>query len=522
MSQRRAQDSTEQTGHSEVGGDTGRVGLGSGAPPSTRDAMTPPLPEGGRFDGLHLEGARILVVDDESAVRRAVAKLLMPQGAEVLTAEDGASALSLLATTKVDVLLVDLAMPVMDGMAVLARVKRQHPDVEVIVLTGYGQLDAGVLAIRAGAYDFLAKPLPGPEVVVVSVSKAVERRRLFERASLLERRLEQHERFGELVGSSSAMQEVYRVALGVAPTDTPVLITGESGTGKGLLARAIHQHGARAERPLRMVACAAIPTELLGQELFGDGAARPGLFQQASGGTLVLEDVGALSLDIQAKLAAMLERGAVGAGPGGQESPLNVRLVATSRTDLKPLVDRGEFRDDLYYRLAVVPIHIPPLRTRREDVPLLAYSLLQKHARKLGKELRRISVEALRDLREHPWPGNVRELDGAIEHAALMARSDAILPGDLPRDKSSAGSEEEGEARLVVDSTVVMSQVYATAKDAVVEQFDRLYVQTLMARAGGNVSEAARQAGMDRSNFRRLLKKVRARSPGARQSKNST
>jgi len=470
------------------------------------------------------EAARVLIVDDEATVRRALAKVLLSAGFDVLTAEDGPSALALLATTKVDVLIVDLVMPHMDGMAVLERVKKQDAEVEVVVMTGdptddHGQLDAGLAAVRAGAYDYLSKPLPAPEAVVVAIRKAAERRRLVERARLLDQRLQQHERFGELVGSSSAMQDVYRAAVGVAPTHSTVLVSGESGTGKELLARAVHQHSARAEGPLMVIGCGAIPASVIDAELFGvDGHAgsprRVGLLEQADHGTVLLDSVDELPLETQSALVRVLASGELCRVGGQERQKVDLRIIATCRGDLKAAVAEGKFREDLYYRLHVIPIQLPPLRDRREDIPLLAYHFMQKHARIVDKDVRRISVEALRALREHVWPGNVRELENALEHAVIMARSDAILPGDLPFRPTGAATAETDDAEPR-DGWVEMGLCdvqYPRAKDRVVEQFDRVYVDRLMKRSGGNVSEAARQAGMDRSNFRRLLKKVRGRS----------
>lgn len=479
------------------------------------------------------EVARVLVVDDEATVRRALAKTLMSAGFEVLTAEDGPSALTLLATTKVDVLVVDLVMPNMDGMTVLERAKKQSADVEVMVLTTEpegddvvaenAQTDAGLAAVRAGAYDYLNKPLPRAEAVVLAVRKAAERRRLVERTRRLDARLQQHERFGELVGSSSAMQDVYRAAVGVAPTHSTVLITGESGTGKELLARAVHQHSPRADGPFVVVGCGAIPPAVIDVELFGvsaDGTQpeRTGLLEQADHGTVVLESVEELPMETQSALLRVLTSGELRKVGAGEPKKVDLRVIATCRGDLKAAVTAGRFREDLYYRLHVIPIQLPPLRSRRDDVPLLAYHFMQKHARVVDKDVRRISVEALRALREHPWPGNVRELENALEHAVVMARGDAILPGDLPfRAPAAMGDDgDEGEPREGWVEMGLCDVHYPRAKDRVVEQFDRVYVDRLMKRSGGNVSEAARQAGMDRSNFRRLLKKVRGRSHSTR------
>jgi len=463
--------------------------------------------------------ARVLVVDDEPALRRSLARVLMAEGFDVLTAEDGTAGLSLLATTRVDVVLLDVMMPGLGGVEVLGRVKEQHPEVEVVMMTAFGDIDTAVAAVRAGAYNFLTKPFGHTEAVVLALSQAVEHKRLVDRTRALEQRLVEHERFGELIGRSSRMQDVYRVALGAAPTTSTVLILGENGTGKELVARAIHQHSLRGDRPLRAINCGAIPDNLVETELFGSvrgaftGAMdRAGLFELADKGTVFLDEIGDLPLAAQAKLLRALAEGEVKRVGASDPKTVDVRVIAATNVDLKERIGAGRFREDLYYRLAVIPVHLPPLRQRKEDIPLLAYHFLHKYARRSGREIKRIGVEALRLLREQPWPGNVRQLENAIEHAVVMARGDSIMPGDLPFGREDASSAEEGTpgAGTVGGIDDVLADLpYADAKERASLAFDGAYVERLMKRTGGNVSEAARQAGMDRSNFRRLLKKVR-------------
>jgi DNA-binding NtrC family response regulator len=460
----------------------------------------PPSSGGGPSGSAEAPKARVLLVDDEPSIRRNVPRLLLADGFAVDTAEDGPAALDLLATRNIDVMLLDAVMPSMSGMDVLGRVKQLYPDVEVVMMTAFDDADAAAAAVRAGAYDVLVKPFPSPAAVSFALQKAADHRRLQSRARSLEQRLEQHERFGELVGSSAAMQEVYRKALGVAPTSSPVLILGENGTGKELVARAIHQHSTRADRPFRVLSCGAVPEALIDAELFG-AEGKPGLFELCDKGTLLLDEVEDLPASTQAALGRALA-----------DRAMKVRVLAAGSADLKERVSEGQFREDLYYRLAVFLIHLPPLRRRREDIPLLAYHFLQKHGRRAGREVKRISVEAVRLLRDYPWPGNVRELENAIEYAVVMARGDAVLPADLPLGRAGVGEDAGGGALLLGEDVASLS--YADAKDRAVDAFDKLYVEKLMKRAGGNVSEAARQAGMDRSNFRRLLKKVRSRPKG--------
>ncbi len=451
---------------------------------------------------------RVLLVDDEPAMRRSTARLLMGRGFVVDTADDGAAALDLLKTRGTDVLLLDLVMPRLTGMEVLEKIKERHPEVVVVAVAAFGEVDSAVAAVEAGAFDFIYKPFANAEELSLVLTRACEHKRLFERTRSLEERLEQHEKFGEVVGTSTRIREVYKQALGVAPTSSAVLIMGENGTGKELFARALHQYSARADKPLLVINCGAVPEAQLELELFGSAqgtADKPGLFEQADKGTVLLDEIATLPASVQPRVVAALSRGEVRRQGEEQPRSVDVRVLAATNVDLKERVTAGLFREELYYRLNVVPLHLPPLRRRREDIPLLAYHFLQRYSRRAGRDIRRISQEALRTLRDHPWPGNVRELENAIEHAVVMARSDVITPGDLPFVREKA-EQEEG---LFFDLDLG-DMPYAQAKDQANTAFDKAYVDRLMRRTGGNVSEAARQAGMDRSNFRRLLKKVRA------------
>jgi len=464
--------------------------------------------------------AHVMVVDDEPALRRSLARVLLAEGFDVMTAEDGAAALTLLSTARaVDVVLLDVMMPGVSGMEVLARIKEQHPEVEVVMMTAFGDIDTAVAAVRQGAYNFLTKPFGPTETVALALMQAAEHKRLVDRTRVLEQRLVEHERFGELIGRSSRMQEVYRIALGAAPTTSTVLILGENGTGKELVARAIHQHSLRSDRPLRAINCGAIPETLVETELFGSvrgaftGAQdRPGLFELADKGTVFLDEIGDLPLSAQAKLLRALAEGEIKRVGATEPKTVDVRVIAATNVDLKERIASGRFREDLYYRLAVIPVHLPPLRQRKEDIPLLAYHFLHKYARRSGRDIKRIGVEALRLLREQPWPGNVRQLENAIEHAVVMTRGDSILPSDLPFGRDEAHADEDGPSSSprAFWSDTLSELPFTQAKEKAALAFESAYVQRLLKRTGNNVSEAARQAGMDRSNFRRLMKKVRA------------
>jgi len=477
-------------------------------------ASEPPRPGGAISKASQV---RVLLVDDEASIRRSAPRLLVAKGFAVDTAEDGEAALALLETRSVDVLLLDLRMPTLSGVEVLARVKARHPEIEVVMMTEAEDAAGALEAIHAGAYDVVPKPFLDPDALALALGRAADRRRLVGRVRALERRVERHERFGELIGTSKRMQEVYRRARGVAPTSSPVLILGESGTGKEHLARTLHESSTRAGRPFRTIDCGAVPEALLSMELFGSvpgafpGARdKPGIFELADRGTVLLDDLGALPPSGQIGLLRILNDHVVERAGDSESRPVDVRVLAAANIDLRERVKAGLFREDLYYRLNVFAIYLPPLRRRKEDIPLLAYHFLQKYGPHAGRDIKRISVEALRLLRENPWPGNVRELSAAIEHAVVMARGEAIVPANLPMVNEERGIEDDEDMAPAPGVNDLTEEAYAEAKDRVVSAFDQAYVEQLLKRVGGNVSEAARLSGMDRSNFRRLMKKARA------------
>ena len=480
-------------------------------------------PRSGEIGQVKLEEAppRVLVVDDEPTLRRTLARLLNSRNMTVLTADDGAQAIDLLGREQVDVVLVDLMMPKVGGLELLDHVRSSHAGVEVIMMTAFGDVETAVKAVRAGAYHFLTKPFRSNDEVVLTVTKAAERRRLVDRALLLERRLEQMEKFGELIGNSPAMQEVYRLAIGVAPTSSTVLILGESGTGKELTARAIHGHSARVSNPFVAVNCSAIPVDLVESELFGHvrgaftgaTATRAGLFESADRGTLFLDEVGDLPPLAQVKLLRALQEGEVKRVGSNETRIVDVRVVAATNVDLRSRIAAGRFREDLYYRLNVVPISLPALRERREDIPLLAYHFLQKYAARSGSQVKKISPEAMRLLSGHHWQGNVRELENAIEHAVVFCRDDTMTPAELPFGRPSNGAPADTVQTSATDPAAqgLSDLPYKEAKERSMEAFETAYFEGLLAKTQGNVSEAARKAGLDRSNFRRAVRRAGVR-----------
>jgi DNA-binding NtrC family response regulator len=474
--------------------------------------------------------AHVLVVDDEPALRRSLARVLESRGMQVGLAEEGAQALEYIRRTPPDVALVDVMMPGMGGLETLAQIKAMGAPCEVVLMTAFADVDSAVAAMKAGAYHFLTKPFHSNDAVAHAVLRATEHRRLAVRAEKLEQALLSKERFGEFVGDSPRILEVFRLIEGVAPTSSTVLILGESGTGKEIVARAIHSHSGRADKPFVTVNCGAIPKELVESELFGHvrgaftGAqtTRAGLFESADGGTILLDEVGDLPLAAQVKLLRVLQEGEIKRVGADETRTVDVRVLAATNVDLVSRIQAGQVRRDLYYRLNVIAIELPPLRERGDDVLLLANHFLQRFARSMQREPKRLAPDAIRALREYEWPGNVRELEHAIEHAMVLTPRDAIAAADLPfarhslRDSGttpglgprSSGSSANGEVDSLRAPWPELAELpYGEAKRRLVTMFDETYTAEMLRQSGGNLSEAARRAGLDRSNFRRLLKR---------------
>ena len=476
----------------------------------------------------------VLVVDDEAVMRATLVRILTAQGMKVSEAADGVQALECIRQTAPDVALVDMMMPRKTGLEVLAEVTALGSPCEVILMTAFADVDAAVAAMKAGAYHFLTKPFHSNDAVVYAVAKAAEHRRLTDHAHQLEQVLRSKERFGQLIGASPMMLEVFRLVQGVAPTSSTVMIVGESGTGKELVARALHDHSPRAKMPFVAVNCGAIPSELVESELFGHvrgaftgaQAARAGLFETASGGTILLDEVGDLPLAAQVKLLRVLQEGEVKRVGADQSSTVDVRVVAATNVDLMTRIHAGQFRRDLYYRLHVITIELPPLRDRGDDVLLLANYFLQKFARSTHQAPKHLAPGAARALVQYSWPGNVRELEHAIEHAVVLAQKGVIRVADLPfarrygavsriepTNPRSPGSDAEGSVEEVPRVMTELARLpYAEAKGRLMTLFGHAYTDELLRQTGGNLSKAARRAKLDRSNFRRLLKRAKEAS----------
>jgi DNA-binding NtrC family response regulator len=440
--------------------------------------------------------ASILVADDDPVARDLLAEVLAKEGYQVLAAGDGTEALELARGAPIDLALIDLRMPELDGLAVLRGLQGVRPDVPVIILTAFATIETAMEAIRAGAYDYLSKPFQ-LELIRLRARRALEERRL--RSENLRYRQELHTRFAakHVVGTSPSMVEVYRVAARVANSDTAVLIVGETGTGKELIARAIHAGGPRAERPFVPVDCTTLPESLVESELFGHergaftGAVttRRGLFEAAAGGTIFLDEVGDLPGALQAKLLRVLQERDIRRVGGTERIPVDVRVIAATHRDLRARASAGEFREDLYYRLNVVAVHLPPLRERREDIPLLVRHFVDKYAAAADRPAPVLSAAAMAQLSAYPWPGNVRQLENVLERAVTLARGPGLLPEDL---------ELEPVAVPAAGPTLPASGMS-------LDDVKHWYVRRVLEGEGGNKQRAAEILGVDRRTLYRLL-----------------
>ena len=467
--------------------------------------------------------ARVLVADHDAGIRRSVARELIACGFDVLTAGDFESALGLLRSGPVDVMLADVALPGQDAGAILHVVLRDHPRLVTIMMPAFGEMAQAVRLVRAGAYDLLVKPFASPDAVILAVTRALEHRRLIDLSHQLKQRLEHYEAFEEWLGSSPPVRQAHRIALAVASSTIAALIVGEAGTGKKLLARIIHEHSARAGRALVYLHAGALPPDAVERELFGvpetgQTPARRGLIDAADRGTLVLGDPQALSAPVQLALAAMIQTGKLTRGDAEPPRTVDVRVLALSEVDAAQHVASGALRAELSYALTAVSLHIPALRKRTEDIAVLAHHFMHHHAQRLGRGVRRISAAAIRVLREQPWPGNVCELKATVEHAVVLAHSDTILAEDLGLGRSNAARANcalpADEPDALVLPAELVDMPFAPAKDRAVRAFEQAYLKRVLQRAGGNISEAARLSGLDRSNFRRVLKKGGRRARG--------
>ncbi len=446
----------------------------------------------------------VLLVDDEVLLLRALDRILRPEGHRVLQAESRDALVGQLDEPELDVVLLDLCLGEDSGLDVLEAVRRQRPDVEVIVMTGHASIESAVGSMRRGAFDYLAKPFEDAHRVRTAVRQAIDRRRLLRRNRELEDELRGREEGLRLVGGSTPMRALGRMIEGLRHNESNVLIQGESGTGKELVARAIHAASPRRDAVFVPVDCGALPESIIESELFGHekgaftgavGAA--GLFRMADGGTLFLDEIGEIPPSVQAKLLRALQTREVRPVGASRAIPVDIRVIAATNRDLAAMVAEGAFRLDLYYRLNVVRVEIPALRARREDVPLLARHFLEKHQREAAP-LEGFATEALALLERYDWPGNVRELENAIESALALAAGPRIAAEDLRLEgAASAGGSPPPDPEVPLS----------------LEAFERCALERALAACGGDATEAARRLGIGRSTFYRKLARHGIRAP---------
>ena len=452
-------------------------------------------------------GERILVVDDEENLLHFLSKLLKGEGYRVKTAETGGKALERVQRSDFDLAILDIKLPDMDGVAVLRAFREVVPEANVVMITAYGSIESAVEAMKAGAYDYIVKPFRAEEILKV-VHKALEQGRLWREVLRLRREVERKYSFENIVGKSQAMQEVFRQIEKVSASKSTVLIAGESGTGKELVAKAIHYRSDRRNRPFVVIDCGAIPENLQESELFGHikgsftGAVstKRGLFEEANGGTLFLDEVGDLSAPSQAKLLRVLQEGTIRRLGETKTIQVDVRVIAATNKDLAGLVREGRFREDLYYRLNVVPIVLPPLRQRREDIPLLVECFIHRYGSAAKKEVRRISASAMELLFSYRWPGNVRELEHAIECAVLFCDKETLEEELLPQE---VRNQREQICLQVPEAPLGLKE----AVEKMSQELERGLIERALDGMGGNRSAAARLLGISR---RALLYKMKA------------
>jgi DNA-binding NtrC family response regulator len=460
---------------------------------------------------------RILVVDDEMIVCESCKRILEEDGYEVETALGGMEAFEKMKSNPFDIVITDLKMPGIDGMEVLRTFRKEYPDAIIIMITGFSTVETAVEAMKLGAFDYISKPFTPDEVSIV-VKKAIEQKSLLLENIYLRQELQEKYGFHNIVGKSKKMQEIYRIIAKVAMTDSTVLIFGQSGTGKELIARAIHFNSQRREKQFVPVDCAVLSENLLESELFGHvrgsftGAVttKPGLFEVADGGTVFLDEVGNISLAIQAKLLRVLQEREFTPVGGTKAKKVDIRLIAATNKDLEKMIKENSFREDLYYRLNIVPIYLPTLKERQEDIPLLSVHFLKKYAEEIGKTIKGFTPEAMGKLMKYPWPGNVRELENVIERTVVMMENEEMVRAEhliLPGQQ-----EKEGSSNPIPMTSEELKELKKVAREKAVEEIEKAFILNALERHQWNVTRAAEEVGMLRPNFQALMRKYNLRA----------
>jgi DNA-binding NtrC family response regulator len=460
---------------------------------------------------------RILIVDDEPIILRSCLRILRGDEFEIDTASDGLAALGLVNENAYDVLILDIKMPRMDGIEVLRRVKEVHPDIDVIMITGLHDIGTAVQAMKLGALDYLPKPFE-PEELKMLVARAFDRKEMREGMLGLESEDSPSYHFENIIGSSQPMQNMFRMIARCAPTNSTVMIRGKSGTGKELIARAIHYNSLRKDQPFVPVDCTSLSENLLESELFGHvkgsftGAVsnKKGLFESAEGGTLFLDEIGNISMTTQSKLLRFIEEREFKAVGDTRTQTVDIRLITATNKDLEGMVADGDFREDLYYRINIFPIEIPPLRERRDDIPALAAHFLNRFSEELNHKASEFSAGAMNLLMNHDWPGNVRELENVIQRAVILAGGDVIRQGHLVNIIDMLPRVDLDVPRTADE----LKQIKKIARQKSVENVEKHFVLGALKRNHWNVTRAAEETGMQRTNFQALMAKYDIRIRG--------
>ncbi len=457
---------------------------------------------------------KILVIDDEAVIREGLRQTLVMEGYQVVAAQNGKVGMEKLQKESFSVVISDLKMPIMGGIEVLKTISVLQPNVPVIIITGFATVDSAVDAMKNGAFEYLTKPFL-PDQIVEKVQAAIKKRLLNLESEIITESIPDETVSESFIGKSDSMQKVFQRILQVAPTNSSVLITGESGTGKELVARAIHNNSPRKDEPFVAIDCNSLPENLLESELFGHvkgsftGAtqSKPGLFSVASGGSLFLDEIANLSMATQAKLLRVLQQREVTPIGGTKATPIDIRLIAATNRGLDKMVEEGHFRDDLYFRLNIIPIVLPPLRERAGDVPLLIGYFLKKFSEDIGREIKGLSADAHLAMHDYPFPGNVRELENIIERAVVLTQGDLIQRDslELPNSQDLAMGDSEMVAPI---NTEELKEAKRKLREQAVEPAEKAFVYAALERNNWNVTKAAEETGMLRPNFQALLKKL--------------
>ncbi|MDY7034057.1 MAG: sigma-54 dependent transcriptional regulator [Thermodesulfobacteriota bacterium] len=446
------------------------------------------------------EDAQILVVDDEERMRNLLKKVLAKQGFSVETSSNGIDALDKVERNPFDVIIADIRMPEMNGMDLLKAVRETRPDIYVIIMTAFGSIDSAVEAMKKGAYHYITKPFKMSEISI-TLKKALEEKRLREEVASLRRELRGKYRFDNLIGKSKPMQDIFDLIRRISNSKSTVMIYGKSGTGKELVAKAVHYNSPRKDKTFVTVNCGAIPETLLESELFGHIkgsftgaiATRKGLFEEANGGTILLDEIGTISPAMQVKLLRVLQEREIRRVGGTENIKVDIRLIAISNINLEEAVKKGEYREDLYYRLNVITINLPDLKDRQDDISLLANHFLKKYSQGSGNEVKSISKEAMNILLNYDWPGNVRELENAIERAVALGTHEEILPEDLSPN--------------IRNSKKMMGINAILPEDVTIRELEKNYITKILKKTKGHKINTARILGIDRRTLYRKLKK---------------